>query len=143
MTDKLASFQQNRVTNKESACGGKNMNTILYLLIGLAAGIFGGVLGLGGGAIVVPALVFLCGLSQHTAQGTTLAMMIPPIGLLAAWTYYQKGFVDLKIAAIMCIAFFIGGFIGAKFAVNLSDTILTKIFGVALLLISLKMIFFK
>jgi uncharacterized membrane protein YfcA len=119
------------------------MNTILYLLIGLAAGIFGGVLGLGGGAIVVPALVFLCGLSQHTAQGTTLAMMIPPIGLLAAWTYYQKGFVDLKVAAIMCIAFFIGGFIGAKFAVNLSDAVLTKVFGVALLLISLKMIFFK
>jgi uncharacterized protein len=119
------------------------MNTILYLLIGLAAGIFGGVLGLGGGAIVVPALVFLCGLSQHTAQGTTLAMMIPPIGLLAAWTYYQKGFVDLKIAAIMCITFVIGSLIGAKFAVNLSDTVLTKVFGVALLLISLKMIFFK
>jgi uncharacterized protein len=132
-----------RVTNKESACGGKNMNTILYLLIGLAAGIFGGVLGLGGGAIVVPALVFLCGLSQHTAQGTTLAMMIPPIGLLAAWTYYQKGFVDLKIAGLMCITFFIGGFIGAKFAVNLSEAVLTKVFGVALLLISLKMIFFK
>jgi uncharacterized protein len=119
------------------------MNTILYLLIGLAAGIFGGVLGLGGGAIVVPALVFLCGLSQHTAQGTTLAMMIPPIGLLAAWTYYQKGFVDLKIAGLMCITFFIGGFIGAKFAVNLSEAVLTKVFGVALLLISLKMIFFK
>ncbi len=138
-----ATSHKSRVTNKESACGGKNMNTILYLLIGLAAGIFGGVLGLGGGAIVVPALVFLCGLSQHTAQGTTLAMMIPPIGLLAAWTYYQKGFVDLKVAAIMCIAFFIGGFIGAKFAVNLSDAVLTKVFGVALLLISLKMIFFK
>jgi uncharacterized protein len=119
------------------------MNILLYLLIGLAAGIFGGVLGLGGGAIVVPALVFLCGLSQHTAQGTTLAMMIPPIGLLAAWTYYQKGFVDLKIAAIMCITFVIGSLIGAKFAVNLSDTVLTKVFGVALLLISLKMIFFK
>jgi uncharacterized membrane protein YfcA len=70
-------------------------------------------------------------------------MMVPPIGLLAAWTYYRGGFVDLKIAAIMCITFVIGSFISAKFAVNLSDTILTKIFGVALLLISLKMIFFK
>jgi uncharacterized membrane protein YfcA len=69
--------------------------------------------------------------------------MIPPIGLLAAWTYYQKGFVDLKIAAIMCITFVIGSLIGAKFAVNLSDAVLTKVFGVALLLISLKMIFFK
>jgi uncharacterized protein len=133
-----ATSHKSQVTNKERS---KNMNTILYLLIGLTAGIFSGVLGLGGGVIVVPALVFLCGMSQQTAQGTTLAMMIPPIGLLAAWTYYQKGFVDLKIAAIMCIAFFIGGFIGAKFAVNLSDAVLTKIFGVALLLISLKMIF--
>jgi uncharacterized membrane protein YfcA len=119
------------------------MNILLYLLIGLAAGVFSGVLGLGGGVIVVPALVFLCGLSQHTAQGTTLAMMVPPIGLLAAWTYYRGGFVDLKIAAIMCITFVIGSFISAKFAVNLSEAVLTKVFGVALLLISLKMIFFK
>lgn len=85
------------------------MNILLYLFVGLAGGIFSGVLGLGGGVIVVPALVFLCGLSQSMAQGTTLAMMVPPIGLLAAWTYYQKGYVDLKIAAIMCVAFFFGG----------------------------------
>lgn len=119
------------------------MNILLYLLVGLVGGIFSGILGIGGGVIIIPALIFLCGLSQHTAQGTTLAMMVPPIGLLAAWMYYQKGFVDLKIAGIMCIAFFIGGFVGAKFATSLSDVVLTKVFGVALLLISLKMIFFK
>ena len=119
------------------------MNTILYLLIGLAAGVFSGVLGIGGGVIIIPALVFFFGMSQHIAQGTTLAMMVPPIGLLAAWIYYQKGFVDLKIAAIMCVAFFFGGLLGAKLATSLSEVILTKVFGVALLLISLKMIFFK
>ena len=82
-------------------------------------------------------------MSQATAQGTTLAMMVPPIGLLAAWTYYQKGAADLKVAALMCITFVIGSLITARFAVNLSDTVLSRIFGVFLLLISLKMIFLK
>jgi uncharacterized membrane protein YfcA len=77
------------------------------------------------------------------AQGTTLALMVPPIGLLAAWTYYQKGFVDLKIAAFICIGFFIGGLLGAKFAIGIPDQILRKIFGIVLLAASLRMIFFK
>jgi uncharacterized membrane protein YfcA len=119
------------------------MNTIYCLLIGLVAGALSGILGIGGGIIIIPSLILLLGMSQHLAQGTTLAMMVPPIGLLAAWMYYQKGFVDFKVAGLMCLTFVIGSLISAKFAVNLSDTVLTKIFGVALLLISLKMIFFK
>jgi len=119
------------------------MNAFYYLLLGLAAGIYSGIFGLGGGTIIIPVLVFLFGMSQHTAQGTTMAMLVPPIGLLAAWAYYQKGFVDLKAAGLMCITFFIGGLIGAKFATAISDTTLTKVFGIALLLISLKMIFYK
>jgi uncharacterized membrane protein YfcA len=119
------------------------MITIYCLLIGLVAGTLSGILGIGGGIIIIPSLVLLLGMSQHLAQGTTLAMMVPPIGLLAAWAYYQKGFVDLKVAAIMCATFVIGGLIGAKLATNLSDVVLTKIFGVALLLISLRMIFYK
>jgi hypothetical protein len=119
------------------------MSTIYCLLIGLAAGVLSGILGIGGGIIIIPSLVLLLGMSQQTAQGTTLAMMVPPIGLLAAWMYYKGGFVDLKVAGVMCATFVIGSVIGAKFAVNLSDVVLTKIFGVALLLISLKMIFFK
>lgn len=117
------------------------MNWILLTLLGLAAGILSGLLGIGGGIIIIPTLVFLFGLSQHQAQGTTLALMVPPIGLLAAWTYYNAGFVDLKIAAFICLGFFIGGFVGAKFATGINDTMLEKIFGAALLLISLKMIF--
>ena len=94
------------------------MNIFLYILLGVVAGIFSGLIGIGGGIIIVPALVLLFGLSQHSAQGTTLALMVPPIGLLAAWTYYKQGLVDLKIAAFVCIGFFIGGLLGAKFAIE-------------------------
>lgn len=120
-----------------------NMNVILYIILGFVTGAFSGIFGLGGGIIVVPALVFLFGFTQHQAQGTTLAMMVPPIGLLAAWTYYKQGFVDLRIAALLCLGFFVGGLLGAKFVVGLSDPLLRKIFGVVMLLISVKMIFAK
>ncbi|MFZ0034792.1 MAG: sulfite exporter TauE/SafE family protein [Sedimentisphaerales bacterium] len=119
------------------------MNIFLYILLGVVAGIFSGLIGIGGGIIIVPALVLLFGISQHSAQGTTLALMVPPIGLLAAWAYYKQGFVDLKIAAFVCLGFFIGGLLGAKFALGIPETILKKIFGAVLLLVSLKMIFGK
>ncbi len=119
------------------------MNLLFYILLGLVAGTFSGLIGIGGAIIIIPCLVLLFGLSQHTAQGTTLALMVPPIGLLAAWTYYKHGFVDLKIAGLICLGFFAGGLIGAKFAAEIPDEILRKIFGVVLLLASLKMIFFK
>jgi hypothetical protein len=119
------------------------MNIFLYILLGVVAGIFSGLIGIGGGIIIVPMLVLLFGLSQHTAQGTTLALMVPPIGLLAALAYYKQGFVDLKIAAFICVGFFIGGLFGAKFALGIPETILKKIFGAVLLLVSLKMIFGK
>lgn len=119
------------------------MKIILYITLGFVTGTFSGIFGLGGGIIVIPALVFLFGLTQHQAQGTTLAMMVPPIGLLAAWTYYREGFVDLKIAALLCLGFFFGGLLGSKFVVGLSDPLLRKIFGIVLLLISVKMIFTK
>jgi uncharacterized membrane protein YfcA len=115
----------------------------LFLLLGLVAGTLSGLIGIGGGTIIVPALVFLFGLSQHLAQGTTLALLIPPIGILAAWTYYRQGYVDLSIAAYICIGFFFGGLIGAKLATYLSNLVLERIFGIALLLIALKMIFAK
>jgi hypothetical protein len=118
-------------------------NIVLFLLLGLVAGVASGLIGIGGATIIIPALVFLFGMSQHLAQGTTLAMMVPPIGLLAAWMYYQKGYVDLKIAAIMCIGFFVGGLLGAHFAVQIHGQILKKMFGIFLLIVSLRMIFFK
>jgi uncharacterized protein len=119
------------------------MAIALYLAFGLVAGVLSGLLGIGGGIFVVPALVFLLGFSQQMAQGTTLAMMVPPIGLLAAWAYYSKGYVDLKVAGLMCIGFFIGGLFGAKFATALSWVTLSRIFGAAMLVVSIKMILAK
>ncbi len=115
----------------------------LYLLLGLLAGIVSGLIGIGGGVIIVPALIFGFGLSQHEAQGTTLAMLVPPVGLLAAWTYYRQGYVNFQIAALLCIGFFAGGLLGAKLATGLSNVVLEKVFGVAMLAIALKMIFAK
>jgi uncharacterized protein len=119
------------------------MNIVLYLLLGLVAGILSGMLGIGGGIIVVPALVLLFGMSQHTAQGTTLAMMVPPIGLLAAWIYYKHGFVDLKIAAFLCLGFLLGGLLGADVTAAISGTALKKLFGVVMLIVSIKMLLEK
>jgi len=116
---------------------------LLYLLLGLIAGALSGLIGIGGGVIIVPALVLLFGLSQHQAQGTTLALLVPPIGILAAWTYYRQGYVDLRIAAFICLGFFLGALLGAKLATSLSSVVLERIFGVALLLIALKMIFVR
>jgi uncharacterized membrane protein YfcA len=117
------------------------VNITLYIVLGLVAGVLSGLLGIGGGVIIIPALIFLFGLTQQQAQGTTLALMIPPIGLLAAWVYYRHGYVNLTMAAFICLGFFIGGFFGAKFATALPTDILQKAFGVALLLIALYMIF--
>jgi uncharacterized membrane protein YfcA len=119
------------------------MNVFFYLLLGLIAGAFSGLIGIGGAIIIIPSLVLLFGLSQHTAQGTTLALMVPPIGLLAAWTYYKQGSVDFKIAGLICLGFFFGGLVGAKFATHIPDDVLRKVFGVILLAASLRMIFYK
>jgi len=116
---------------------------ILYILVGLLAGAYSGLIGLGGGTIVIPILIYFFGLTQMEAQGTSLALMLPPIGLLAAWTYWKRGAVNIPIAAFVCLGFLVGGLIGAKFAVNLPNEVLRKVFGFALLLISLQMIFFK
>ncbi len=110
------------------------------LLVGLVAGYFSGLIGIGGGVIIVPALVLLFGFTEHTAQGTTLALLVPPIGILAVMSYYQKGYVDIKTAIIICIGFVIGGFIGGKMAVSINETTLRKIFAVVLILLGAKII---
>ena len=111
-----------------------------YLLLGLVAGIFSGLVGIGGGMIIVPVLVFLFHISQHEAQRTTLTMLVPPIGLPAALLYYRLGYVDLKVAALIGGGFFVGCLLGAKLATGMSDPLLEKVFGIAMLLIALKMI---
>lgn len=114
-----------------------------FLLLGLFAGFMSGLIGIGGATIIIPALILLFGFSQHEAQGTTLALMVPPIGLLAAWTYYKNGYVNLYGAIFICIGFFIGGALGAKTAIGISESILRKIFGLFLLFISFQLIFKK
>ncbi|MFH1856176.1 MAG: sulfite exporter TauE/SafE family protein [Candidatus Omnitrophota bacterium] len=111
-----------------------------FLVLGLLAGILSGFLGIGGGTVVIPALIYIFGLSQHQSQGTTLAMMIPPIGLLAAWQYYKAGYVNIPTAAWIALGFFVGGWIGAILVQPVPDAVLKKIFGFFMLFIALKMI---
>jgi uncharacterized membrane protein YfcA len=118
------------------------MTLLSFVVLGVVAGAFSGLVGVGGGVIIVPALVYFFDLTQHEAQGTTLALLVPPIGLLAAYHYFKEGYVDLKIASLICIGFFLGGWFGAKLATSLSSPMLTKVFGTVMLLVSLKMIFF-
>jgi hypothetical protein len=118
-------------------------NIVAYLLLGLAAGILSGLVGIGGGILIVPALVFLFGFSQQQAQGTTLALLVPPIGILAAWTYYKHGFVEIRVAAIIAAGFIVGSIFGARYATGISNDMLGKIFGLFLVLVGMKMIFGK
>lgn len=119
------------------------MDVVQYLLLGLAAGILSGLVGIGGGILIVPALVFVFGLTQHQAQGTSLAVLIPPVGILAALTYYKAGHIDLRIAGLICLGFIFGALFGAKLAIGIPDAVLKKVFGVFLLIVAVKMIFFK
>lgn len=117
------------------------MGVILaYLALGLGSGVLSGLIGIGGGVVIVPALAYIFGLSQQMAQGTTLAAMIPPIGILAAYVYYKNGFVDVKIAALIAVGFLAGGYFGAQIAVHLDRVLLERIFGVLTILIGLKML---
>lgn len=116
---------------------------VLLLIIGIVAGILSGLIGIGGGIIVIPALVLFMGFSQQSAQGTSLAMMVPPIGILAAFAYYKEGYVDIKVAAIICAGFIAGSFFGAKYATGIPELLLKKIFSVILILVALKMFFSK
>ena len=116
---------------------------LILIIIGLLAGILSGIVGIGGGLLMIPMLILFLGLSQHAAQGTSLAVMLPPIGILAAMNYYKAGFIEWKFALIIATAFIIGGYFGSKFAVSVSPVLLKKIFGTVLLVAAVKMIFGK
>ena len=121
-----------------------NMTTLIILLcLGLIAGILSGMVGIGGGIIIVPALVYFLGYSQHTAQGTVLFMFLLPIGILGVFNYYQAGYIEWKTACIMASTFLIGSYLGSKFSIAIDQTTLKKVFGVIIFLLSLKMIFGK
>lgn len=119
------------------------MDVILFIVIGLIAGILSGLFGIGGGVIIVPALMYLCGFSQLKAQGTSLAILLPPAGILAFISYYKRGQVNVQAGILICIFLVIGSVFGTKIANNIPISILKKSFGVLMILISLKMIFSK
>jgi len=111
----------------------------VLILVGLAAGTLSGLVGVGGGIIIVPALIFFLGFSQQAAQGTSLGLLLLPVGILAVINYYNKGFIDLKVVAIMCAAFVFGGWLGSKLALSLSQELVKKIFAVVLFYTAFKM----
>lgn len=112
---------------------------IIVVIIGLSAGILSGLVGVGGGIIIVPALIYFLGFNQHQAQGTSLALLLPPVGILAVMNYYKKGFIDIRVAAIMMVTFIIGGWFGSKLSLSLSQETLKKVFAVILFYTAFKM----
>lgn len=122
------------------------ITTILALIIiGLLAGILSGLVGVGGGIIMVPLFVIFLGLTQHNAQGLSLAVMLPPVTFLAVYNYHKAGggSIDWKVALIVSTLFIIGGFVGSKMALQLDQRILKKVFGLMMLVVAIKLIFSK
>jgi uncharacterized protein len=114
---------------------------MLAILVGLIGGTLSGLTGLGGGFIMVPLLVYLFGMSQHAAQGTSLAVLLPPLGLLAFLQYYRNGHVDVQVAVLVALGFFFGGYVGGYTAQLISGPMLRKGFAIVLALLSIDMFF--
>ena len=119
------------------------MMTILLIVLGLLAGALSGLVGIGGGVIIVPALVMLFHFSQKEAQGTTLALLIPPLGVFAAAAYYKAGYVNVKAAGLIIAGFVIGSIISSHYIVNVPEVLVTRIFGIFLLVVALKLLLIK
>jgi len=116
---------------------------LILVVIGIITGVMAGMLGIGGAIIMIPALVFLLGISQQSAQGTSLAVMLPPVGIIAAYNYYKAGHVNIKFAIILAVCFLVGSYFGSKLALDLPQAVLKKIFGVLLLLVAARMLLSK
>jgi uncharacterized protein len=110
----------------------------LLLMTGVLAGFVAGMMGVGGAIIIVPFLVFLLGLSQHEAQGTSLAVLLLPVGIFAVINYAKNGYVNFKFAAILAVAFLLGSYLGSALAIHLPEKLMQRIFGALLILIGLK-----
>ncbi len=119
-----------------------NQQTIILVITGIVSGFLGGLLGIGGAIIIIPALVYLLGYSQTMAQGTSLVMLVMPVGILAAWQYYRNGNANINAAIILGITFFIASFIGARYANAIPQNVLRKLFAVLLIAVAFKMLFF-
>jgi uncharacterized membrane protein YfcA len=118
-----------------------SMETIIYLiLIGIAAGFLGGMVGIGGGLIIVPALVLLLGITQHNAQGISLTMMLFPVGILGVMNYYKRGYVDFRYAALIAVGFLLGSYIGSKFSLSLPEDTVKKVFAILMIILAIRML---
>ena len=113
---------------------------VLLALIGLSSGVLSGLVGVGGGIIIVPALVFFLGFTQHQAQGTSLGLLLLPVGILAVLNYYKQGHIDIKVVLIMSVAFVLGGWLGSRLAIVLSEQVIKRIFAVVLFYAAFKML---
>ena len=116
------------------------MTTLLLLAVGLVAGVFAGMFGIGGGLIVVPALLFLLKLKEVEAIGTSLAALIPPVGLLGAAEYYRNGFINVRYAGLVALGLFVGAYFGARIMVTLPPELTRRLYGIFLLLIAARML---
>ncbi|HEY9124001.1 MAG TPA: sulfite exporter TauE/SafE family protein [Bacteroidales bacterium] len=116
---------------------------ILLVITGLLAGMVSGALGVGGAIIIIPFLVFFLGLSQQQAQGTSLMILVFPVGIFAVMNYAKNGYVNYPFALIVILAFLLGSYIGSVFAVNLPEKALQKGFAILLLFIGIKMLLGK
>lgn len=120
-----------------------DMQTILILLaVGICAGMLSGLVGVGGGIIIVPALVFFLAFSQKMAQGTSLGILLLPVGILGVIQYYKQGYIDIRVVIIISLAFLIGSYFGSKIALSLPQETVKKIFAVMMMIIAVKMLFF-
>ena len=116
---------------------------IILLVIGLFAGIASGLVGIGGGIIIIPALIYFLSMSQQDAQGVSIGMLLLPVGFLAAYNYYTAGSFNFKYSLIIGSTFIVGAWLGSKISLQISPDTMRIIFGVFILLIALKMIFNK
>lgn len=114
---------------------------ITLIIIGIFSGALSGLVGVGGGIIIVPCLIYFLGVSQKMAQGTSLGILLLPAGILGVLQYYKQGQVDFKVVVIVAIGFIVGNFFGSKLALSVSDTLLKKIFAILLIIIAIKMLF--
>lgn len=116
---------------------------LILVMIGLVAGVLSGMLGIGGGIVMIPAMIYILGQSQLMAQGTSLAVMLPPIGLVAAMNYYKAGNVNIMYAVIIALFFIIGSYFSSKLVIKFDPKLLRRMFAVLIIAVGAKMFFQK
>lgn len=115
------------------------MDVLIFVAIGLLAGVFGGLFGIGGGIVMVPALIYLKDFSQHKAQGTSLAVFVLPVAILAFLNYYKRGEADMIGGAYLAVGVFCGMFLGSKLALMMDVSLMRKVFAVLLVAVAVQL----